>query len=204
MRALLVPAIALTMSVSSVALAQSQQGGTQQPPQSESQQTQQSSGQQSASQQAQQSGNQQVSTRSYEEVETSLKEAGFEDVRTLNAAYLVSAMTKEGEQVTFVVDPPAAEAGGASAGASTGGAPADQTALRNQQQIRDDLTQAGFTNVQILDAAYLAAGTTRSGDQITMMIDPSMSSGATGSTGSSGSQPTTGQGGSATQGGQSQ
>jgi hypothetical protein len=203
------------MSVSSVALAQSQQGGTQQPPQSGSQQqaqqssgqqstSQQSAGQQSAGQQAQQSGNQQVSTRSYEEVETSLKEAGFEDVRTLNAAYLVSAMTKEGEQVTFVVDPPAPEAAGATAGATTGAAPADQTALRNQQQIRDDLTQAGFTNVQILDAAYLAAGTTRSGDQITMMIDPSMSGGATGSTGSSGSQPTTGQGGSATQSGQPQ
>lgn len=196
MRALTVPAIALAMSVSSAALAQSPPSGGQ------------SSGSQSP---------QQMSTRSYKEVEDALKQAGVQDVRTLNAAYLVSAVTKGGEQVTFVVDPPMAggapatggsgqqsassgQQGGTQQGASAGQQSASsgqQRALQGQQQVRDSLTKAGFTNVQILDAAYLATGKTQNGDMITMMVDPSAKPAATGSTGSGG-QTSTGQGGSAT------
>jgi hypothetical protein len=201
MRALLVSAIALAMATSSAALAQSQPSGSQ------------TSGSQSS---------QQMSTRSYKEVEDALKQAGIQNVRTLNAAYLVSAVTKEGEQVTFVVDPPAsAGTSGAGSTSSSGGtsqqtassgqqgstqqgtssgqqaASGQQVALQGQQQVRDSLTKAGFTKVQILDAAYLATGKTQNGDMITMMIDPSAKTGATGSTGSVG-QTSTGQGGSTT------
>jgi hypothetical protein len=190
MRTLLVPSIALALSVSPAALAQSQPSG----------------GQQGGSQSLQQ-----VSTRSYKEVEDALKQAGIESVRTLNAAYLVSAVTKEGEQVTFVVDPPGSAGASASGGASSpggsgqqsassgqqAGSSGQQTALRSQQQVRDSLAKAGFTKVQILDAAYLATGKTQNGDTITMMIDPSAQTGVTGSTGSGG-KATMGQGGSAT------
>lgn len=190
MRTLLVPTIALAMSVSSAAFAQSQPSG----------------GQQSGSQ-----SSQQMSTRSYKEVEDALKQAGIQNVRTLNAAYLVSAVTKEGEQVTFVVDPPASAgtSGAASTSSSSSqqsaasgqqgstqpsGSSGQQMALQNQQQVRDSLTKAGFTKVQILDAAYLASGKTQNGDMITMMIDPSAKTGATGS----GGQTSTGSGGTTT------
>jgi type IV pilus biogenesis protein CpaD/CtpE len=195
MRALLVPTIALAMSASSAAFAQS-------PP---------ASGQQQSSSQS----SQPMSTRGYKEVENALTQAGIQNVRTLNAAYLVSAVTKEGEQVTFVVDPPASTGTTASGGVSSSGSSqqsassaqqgsaqpsgssSQQMALRSQQQVRDSLTKAGFTKVQILDAAYLATGKTQNGDMITMMIDPSAQTGATGSAGSGG-QMNTGQGGSAT------
>ncbi|HEY0834277.1 MAG TPA: hypothetical protein VGE72_10260 [Azospirillum sp.] len=192
MRTLLIPAIVLAMSVSTAALAQSQQSGGQQP----GQKGQSTSSQATSSQAA---ASQSMSTRSYKEVENSLKQAGIQEVKTLNAAYLVSAVTKDGEQVTFVVDPP-----GAATSASGGGqgGQASQTALRGQQQVREDLTKAGFTNVQIMDAAYLATGKTKNGDEITMMIDPTattassgMSGGQSGSAGQSGSSSSPQQGG---------
>lgn len=183
MRALIVPAIAMAMSVSSAAVAQSQPSGSQ------------SSGGQSS---------QPMSTRSYKDVEDALKQAGIQNVRTLNAAYLVSAVTKGGEQVTFVVDPPIP--GGSSSSSGSGqpsvssgqqaGSSGQQTALQSQQQVRDSLTKAGFTKVQILNAAYLAIGKTQNGDMITMMVDPSARTGATGSTGAGG-QASPGQSGSA-------
>ncbi|MGR0187757.1 hypothetical protein [Azospirillum aestuarii] len=171
MRTLLIPAVALAMFASSGALAQSQQSGSQQP-----------------------------STRSYKDVENALKQAGIQDVQTLNAAYLVSAVTKQGEQVTFVVDPPpatgssASNSGGQQSGNQSGSGN-QQASLRGQQQVRDDLTKAGFTNVQILDATYLAMGKTKNGDKITMMIDPTAT---VGSAGTSNSKPAGGQSGSST------
>ena len=182
MRASLFPTVALAVSVSSMALAQGQQSGGQQASQGGSQQSRQ------------------VSTRSHKEVEDTLKQAGMQDVRTLNAAYLVSAMTKGGEQVTFVVDPPlsggsssSGSGGQQSSSSQQGGSSGQQMRLRSQQEVRDSLTKAGFTNVQILDATYLATGKTKNGDQITMMIDPTAN---TGSSGSGGSQPSSGQSGS--------
>lgn len=195
MRTLLVPALALAMSVPSLALAQGQQSGGQQAGQGGPQQSQQ------------------MSTRSHKEVEDALKQAGIQDVRTLNAAYLVSAVTKGGEQVTFVVDPPlsggssssgsggqqSGSSGQQSSGSQQGNSSSQQMHLRSQQEVRDSLTKAGFTNVQILDATYLATGKTKNGDQITMMIDPTVkprSGGSSGSGGSGGSQASSGQSGS--------
>jgi hypothetical protein len=189
---LMIPAMAVALSVSPVALAQTQQGGSQQTGKPQSS--------------AQQSGGQQATTRSYKEVEDSLKQAGIQNVQVLNASYLVSAVTKQGEQVTFVVDPAATMGASGSSGGSQGGSSGQQqagkqgsssgqqqggnqqAALANQKQVRDSLTKAGFQSVQILDATYLARGKTQSGDQITMMIDPSAMTGEASSGGSSSQQ----------------
>lgn len=154
MRAVFIPAIVLAMSIPAAALAQDQQSGGQQ--------------------------GKAASTRSYKDVENSLKQAGIQDVKTLNAAYLVSAVTKDGEQVTFVVDPPGSAVSGSGGGQ---GDASKQAALKGQQQVRDDLTKAGFKNVQILDATYLATGKTKNGDEITMMIDPTATTASSGSSG---------------------
>ncbi|WP_192499359.1 PepSY domain-containing protein [Skermanella pratensis] len=187
MRTLIIPVVAMALSVSPVALAQSQK-----------------------------SGGQQDMTRSYKEVENSLKQAGIQDVQVLNASYLVSAVTKQGEQVTFVVDPAAAMGASGSGGGSQGGSSGQQQSgnqqpgnqqgasaqagggqqapLASQQQVRTALTKAGFQNVQILDATYLARGTTQNGDQITMMIDPSATTGSSeASSGNSSPQQSGGQ-----------
>jgi hypothetical protein len=179
MRKLMIPAVAVALSVSPVAFAQTQQGG----------------GQQGTTQQG---TTQQTMTRSYKDVENSLKQAGIQDVQVLNASYLVSAVTKQGEQVTFVVDPAATmgasgssgqqQAGGqgGSSGQQQGGN--QQATLASQKQVRESLTKAGFQSVQILDATYLARGKTQSGDQITMMIDPSAMTGEASSGGSASQQ----------------
>jgi len=172
MRKLMIPAVAMVLSVSPVAFAQTQQGGGQQTgkPQTSAQQT---------------------TTRSYKDVENSLKQAGIQDVQVLNASYLVSAVTKQGEQVTFVVDPAATMGASGSSGGKQDGSSGQQqggnqqAALAGQKQVRDSLTKAGFQSVQILDATYLARGKTQNGDQITMMIDPSATTGEASSGGSS-------------------
>ncbi|QLF68447.1 hypothetical protein FE840_002160 [Peteryoungia desertarenae] len=51
----------------------------------------------------------------------------------------------------------------------------------DQQKLRDQLSQAGFSNVQILDASYLVQAQTQDGNQVLMVIDPPMR-GAMGST----------------------
>jgi hypothetical protein len=174
MRILTISAVALAMSVSTAALAQNQQNGNQQ----------------SANQ------NQTAKTRSYKQVEDSLKQAGIQDVQVLNASYLVSAVTKQGEQVTFMIDPALVAAGSsASSGSSQSGSSTQQgtssqqggnqqAALMSQQQVRDSLTKAGFQSVQILDATYLARGKTQNGDQITMMIDPTATTASSEASGS--------------------
>lgn len=177
MRTLTASAFALALAMSPAALAQGQQGGGAQQPAAQQPTSQKPAGQQ-----------QEMHTRTHQQVEAALKRAGIESVKTLDAAYLVSAVTKEGEQVTFVVDPQSAMAAGSGSGgtqasgqgqaAPRGGQGQQQAGMMGQQQIKDDLTKAGFTNVQILDANYLATGKTRNGDQITMMIDPSAEPGS--------------------------
>jgi hypothetical protein len=179
MRKLMIPAVAMALSVSPVAFAQTQQGGGQQTdkPQTSAQQT---------------------TTRSYKDVENSLKQAGIQDVQVLNASYLVSAVTKQGEQVTFVVDPAATMGASGSSGGNQAGSSGQQqggnqqatqqATLASQKQVRESLTKAGFQSVQILDATYLARGKTQNGDQITMMIDPSATTGEASSGGSSSQQ----------------
>ena len=52
----------------------------------------------------------------------------------------------------------------------------------SQEQVRKSLEQAGFTNVRILDSAYLVQAQGANGETVTMMID-SASSMASGSSG---------------------
>jgi uncharacterized protein Smg (DUF494 family) len=189
MRFLMIPAVALAMSVSPAVLAQAQK-----------------SGQQGSAQKAQQGG-QQASAKSQQQVQDTLKQAGFQDVRILDAAYIVNAKTKDGEQVTMFIDPPmtagssgqggqsgsqsgtsgqqaasgSQQGGSGQAGAAQQGS--QQVSLMSRQQLRDSLTQAGFQNIQIVDATYLAEAKTKNGDDVVMMIDPAMASGSTGSGG---------------------
>lgn len=67
-----------------------------------------------------------------------------------------------------------------------------------QDRLRQTLSQAGFQDVRVVDAAYLVQAKTKEGDTVLMMINPpemmggaSASQSGTGSTGSSGG---TGQG----------
>ncbi len=168
MRALMIPAFSVAMAVAPLALAQSGQTDT---PQAQESQTQ--GGQMQGSQ------DQQAGVRSYDEIQSSLQQAGIENMQVLNAAYVVRAQTKDGEQVTLLVDPPATaaaagqqqqqESGGQQAGAAAG-----------QEKVRQALTDAGFQNIEIVEASYLAAGETKDGDQITMMIDASSPGGSAG------------------------
>lgn len=49
----------------------------------------------------------------------SLEQAGFQDIEVLDAAYLVQARTKDGDEVTMMINPPSA--GTAASGSSTSG-----------------------------------------------------------------------------------
>jgi hypothetical protein len=70
-----------------------------------------------------------------------------------------------------------------------------QNQAMSQQQLRRQLEQAGFRDVQILDAAYLVQARTQEGHTVLMTINPpgpgsqttGMSSGQTGGSGGSGS-----------------
>jgi hypothetical protein len=70
-----------------------------------------------------------------------------------------------------------------------------QAQAMSQQQLRRQLEQAGFRDIQILDAAYLVQARTQDGNTVFMTINPpgpgsqtsGMSSGQTGGSGGSGS-----------------
>jgi hypothetical protein len=67
-----------------------------------------------------------------------------------------------------------------------------------QDRLRQTLSQAGFQEVRIVDAAYLVQAKSKQGDTVLMMINsPEMMGGASASpngTGSTGSHSNTGQG----------
>lgn len=120
--------------------------------------------------------------KSYQEVERTLEQSGFQSVNTLDAAYLVKAQTKDGEQVTMIIDPAgmlssgqAGQSQSQSASGSQQSASAGQSPPQAQQKLRQALTEAGFQQVEIVDAAYLASGTTEDGGLVTMVIDPEAS-----------------------------
>ena len=69
----------------------------------------------------------------------------------------------------------------------------------DQQKLRDQLTQAGFSNVQILDASYLVQAQTQDGNQVLMVIDPPMR-GAMGNTSATGDASQSGTSGESTTG----
>lgn len=179
MRKLIVPAIAGFMMASPLAMAQQAQDAPASPP-SQSGQTA-----------AQGGASQPAGARSYDAVQSSLENAGIQNVKVLDAAYLVRATTKDGEQVSLVVEPPTA--GAASSGGSAGGSSASANANAGagagggQEAIRQALTDAGFQDIRFVDASYLAQAQTKDGDQITMMIDPSMSGGGSQSASGDGS-----------------
>ncbi|MCB4823572.1 hypothetical protein [Roseicella aerolata] len=60
---------------------------------------------------------------------------------------------------------------GGSAAQSPGGQRSQPQAM-SQDKLRQQLTQAGFREVQILDAAYLVRAKTQDGNTVLMMIDP--------------------------------
>jgi hypothetical protein len=117
------------------------------------------------------------------QVESSLKQAGFQNVQVVDAAYVVHANAQDGSFVTMMIDPP-----------NSTGTTAKQSAATGQQKIRASLEQAGFKNVAIVDASYLARAQTKGGDQVVMMIDPA-------STGRSGSSSSASPSGAQTSGG---
>lgn len=160
MRPILVPAVVLAMAVSSAALAQGQQSGSQQ----------------SSSQQQQQ-------------LETSLRKGGFQSVQMIDSGIIATAQTKEGQQVTLVVNPKGQQSGASSQSQSSSqsGAGGQQASQQHQTQLRESLRQAEFENVQFHDQAKLAQAQTRDGAQVYMVIGSIAASGLSG-----GSQPDSG------------
>jgi hypothetical protein len=120
------------------------------------------------------------SARSAKAVEDSLRQAGLQDLKIMDSAYLVSAKTKGGEQVTLFIDPPNAGSHSNSASSqSTGtGAGSSSQAMTGQEKVKKTLQEAGFTDVAVLDAAYLVSGKTSAGDHVTMMVDPGTATGS--------------------------
>jgi hypothetical protein len=71
-----------------------------------------------------------------------------------------------------------------------------QQQAMSQQRLRQQLTQAGFQDVRIVDAAYLVEAKTQDGNTVYLMINPpstmpsaATSQGSSSSTGSSSSSP---------------
>ncbi len=81
-------------------------------------------------------------------------------------------------------------------GKSSSGQTNPQIHAMNQEKLRTNLQKAGFSNIKVLDAAYLVQADTSDGNQVMLFINPpSTSSGAQasatgGSDGSSGSGST--------------
>jgi hypothetical protein len=61
-----------------------------------------------------------------------------------------------------------------------------------QQKLQDDLKKAGFTNISVLDAAYLVQADTSDGNEVMMLINPP--AGSAGSSGSGSSSTSSGSG----------
>jgi hypothetical protein len=70
---------------------------------------------------------------------------------------------------------------------STQSGTSSEMSAASQQKVRDQLTQAGFQQVEILDASYLVRAQTEDGNTVLMVIDPPMSGMSDGSTSGSGS-----------------
>jgi hypothetical protein len=97
--------------------------------------------------------------------------------------------------------------GSQASGSQAGTGQQAQTQAMGQDKLRQQLTQAGFRDVKILDAAYLVQARTQDGNDVMMMINPPASgtrtsgtkggSSATGSTGTT--SPNASGGGSSSQ-----
>jgi hypothetical protein len=104
----------------------------------------------------------------------SLKQAGFQGVQILDAAFLVRAKTADGAPVVMSINPPASAAGAAAGASQTqaGGQAGGQQAAAAQQKLVQALKQSGFQEVEVVDAAYLVQAKSADGVPVTMMIDP--------------------------------
>ena len=75
-------------------------------------------------------------------------------------------------------------------GKSASGQQSQQIQAMNQEKLRSNLEKAGFSNVTVLDAAYLVQADTSDGNQVMMLINPpSGGSGSQASAGSSSAVP---------------
>lgn len=72
-------------------------------------------------------------------------------------------------------------------GQSTQAGSSSEMSAASQEKVRDQLTQAGFKQVEILDASYLVRAQTEDGNTVLMVIDPPMSGMSGGSTSDAGS-----------------
>jgi hypothetical protein len=92
---------------------------------------------------------------------------------------------------------PGQQVQGGTASQSNSGQQRSQAQVMSQDKIRQQLAQAGFQDVRILDAAYLVQAKTQEGNTVLMMIDPphanqqssNMPRGSQGSGGSGASTP---------------
>ncbi|MBP2295054.1 hypothetical protein [Azospirillum rugosum] len=91
------------------------------------------------------------------------------------------------------------QSGSAQKSGATATQPHSQIQAMSQDKLRKQLEQAGFKNVQVLDAAYLVQAQTQDGNQVFMTINPP-SSMSGGSASASGSQSGSGQSGSSQSG----
>jgi hypothetical protein len=80
--------------------------------------------------------------------------------------------------------PAFAQSGNSTSGSSTSGSGSSTSSGSNaqssggalqQSKVRDQLTKAGFEDVEILDASYLVRAQTSEGNTVLMVIDPPMS-----------------------------
>jgi hypothetical protein len=61
---------------------------------------------------------QQVKAMSQQKLRDSLQKAGFQDIKIVDAAYVVHARTSEGQMVVMYIDPPSAMRGAGTTGAA--------------------------------------------------------------------------------------
>jgi len=130
-----------------------QQSGTQSPQAGAQQQSSKQSGNKSAAEQT--------------KVRQSLEQAGFKDVKIMDAAYMVHARTASGEMAVLYIDPPSVASG------TTGSGSAGSTKAMTAAQLRTSLEKAGFKDVKIVDSTYLVTAQTSDGGRARMYIDPS-------------------------------
>jgi mannitol-specific phosphotransferase system IIBC component len=97
----------------------------------------------------------------------SLEQAGFKDIKVVDAAYLVHARTGDGNLAVMYIDPPQAASGTTGSSAAGGQSPA-----MTQSKVRESLEKAGFKEVKIVDASYMVTAQTSDGGRTMMYINP--------------------------------
>lgn len=77
---------------------------------------------------------------------------------------------------------------GASGGQAQGGAQMQSPAM-SMETLRSNLEAAGFSNIEIVDAAYLVRAETEDGERVVMFLDPPRTTASAGEAGSGQQQP---------------